>query len=281
MGNELNIPFFKLDGAGNTCLVVEAKDLPPNNDEIRRAVMAVSDFDRGIGADQILVVEQRNPLKFQIWNRDGTQAAMCGNGSRAILKLAETEGWILGQNPGGRIQFFVGPRRCEAERLDEIGNFRVNLGAVKTQPRKDIIIDGNRVPYWFAEIGNPHAVIFCGRGGDWNLPGDFSLSNWGPRLSDELGANIEFVQEQRMRDRKPLHPRLQALVWELGAGATLACGSGALAIAATWQRRNQSLQENFTVLMPGGELEVHLSPQGAELSGPTTILQQGVFQTKI
>lgn len=271
------IPFIKIEGAGNTCVVVEDNSLPKNEAERKAAVIAICGREHGIGVDQLLVVEQKNPLRFRIWNCDGTTAGMCGNGARAILRLAEIEGWIGPQSPGTKMQFAVGDRRCEAERLEEIGAFRVNLGMVKTQPRADIFLEGQRIPYWPADVGNRHAVIFCGRGGDWTLPSDFSLAKWGKTLCDELQSNIEFVQEPRARDQRPPHPLLKALVWEIGAGATLACGSGALAIAAAWQRRNQSLQEFFTVSMPGGELEVRLTPRGAELAGPSAILDRGVF----
>lgn len=205
---------------------------------------------------------------------------MCGNGARAILRLAETDAWFATPPaPGKSVQLTVSGKEISAERLAEAGSFEVNLGQPNVTDRQEIVLAGVRVPYWPVDVGNKHAVVFCGtRGGDWQLPGDFSLNLWGPRLCDKLNANIEFVINVETKDdRRPAFPLLRVLVWEIGAGATMACGSGAVAVGAAWQKRNKSLQSKFQIEMPGGALVVRLTPFGGFLSGPSSILSRGVF----
>ena len=274
------VPFTKVEGAGNICLVIDSSVLPTEEallPDFMRALAAGSEVPL---ADQILVVESRNPISFQIWNADGTKARMCGNGSRAILRLAEEENW-LGRplRAGEEVPLRISGAPFSAERLEESGGFEVNLGVPKVGERQESFIEAMRVPYWPVDVGNSHAVIFCGiHQGDWPLPGNFSLDRWGPALCEALKANIEFVLTVPVKDdRRPEFTRLQVLVWEIGAGPTQACGSGAVAVAAAWQKRNKSFQSRYDVVMPGGLLHVKLGPFGAKLSGPSSTLGKGEF----
>lgn len=293
------IPYVRTEGAGNICLVLESKDLPTAEAERRALIQAIAERGQDFAenppqpaaepailaptdssfADQVLVVFEKNPLHFEIWNRDGSRAKMCGNGSRAILLVGEKYGWWPAASSGQKVPFSISGTPYFGLRREEPGHYAVNLGIPKVSDRRDFFHEGIRVPYWPVSVGNNHAVIFCGRSGDWALPSTFRLDEWGPRLSSALHANIEFVQELRPREKQFPHPQLQTLVWEIGAGATLACGSGAVACAAAWQRKNQSLQPRFSLHMPGGILEVSIGPDGTLLEGPTSILEAGVFNS--
>ena len=291
MATNAKVPYIKTEGAGNTCLVVHRKDFPGTDAALPDFVRAICAKD-ATACDQLLLVQSTSPLSFDIWNADGSTSKMCGNGSRAILRLAEEDGWLKQESaqPGSKVELTVSGRAISAERLKAPGSYEVNLGQPNVSARADAIFDGIRVPYWPVDIGNQHAVLFCGtRQGDWKLPPGFSLALWGLKLCDSLNRNIEFVLNVGTKDdarakrqvalghKRPEHPYLQVLVWEIGAGPTLACGSGAVAVAAAWQKRNKSLQPQFTVEMGGGVLEVRLTPFGGFLSGPSSILERGEF----
>jgi diaminopimelate epimerase len=280
MDHSKPVPFTKVEGAGNICLVVDHADLPPNGASLPDFIRALALGSGEPRADQILVLENRNPLSFQIWNADGTQARMCGNGSRAILRLAEEEGWFAAPlREGQEVALTISGAPYSAQRLEAKGSFEVNLGVPKVGERTECFIDVARVPYWPVDVGNKHAVVFCGtHQGDWPLPGNFALDRFGPPLCQALGANIEFVLTIPVRDdKRPEFTRLQVLVWEIGAGATQACGSGAVAVAAAWQKRNKSFQSRYDIEMPGGLLHVRIEPFGAKLSGPSSTLEKGSF----
>lgn len=279
---ETSIPFFKIHGAGNDCLVFAHKDLPLKlqRSEAGRArfVKAISHRNLGLGSDQVLEVLSRRPLSLQIWNCDGSKAEMCANGSRTFASLAHHLAWV--PKNAKSFPLLVSGKAYEAFRVPgKAVNFELSLGTPVIEGFKSLRSHGAIIPCTQVNVGNPHAVIFLlGAKRDWK-PKNFDYRLWGARLETHRAfpkkANIEFV-------RKIYWGKKQATVelecWERGAGATLSCGSGAVAAARAIQERFPEKRiSDFALTMNGFTLRVRFQGAKAFLSGPTALTAQGHF----
>jgi diaminopimelate epimerase len=251
--------FQKYEGLGNDFVVVDvANEAAVGSDWAR----AVCDRRRGVGADGILVIlpatEPGADARMRVINADGSIAEMCGNGLRcAALHLAIARGATKGEV---RIQTDAGVRDCLFERSGDSAIVTADMGVIRVQG--DVVLEaaGERVVLTRVDAGNPHAVAIRPVTRE-------QFERLGPALSVasafEAGANVEFVKMDR--------DVLDVLVWERGAGPTLACGTGACAaVAAARAKGLLSTQRGVIVRLPGGELEVSFDGGGdvATLRGP-------------
>jgi diaminopimelate epimerase len=140
-----------------------------------------------------------------------------------------------------------------------------------------IEFSGKKIPFRPVRTGNPHAVIWMAGGeGNWLAPSDFSYRSYGPRIENHSRfpqrTNVEFV-------RKILLTKSGAEVyveaWERGAGATLSCGSGAVAVAAEVRRRTNA--PLVQVHMTQFKLRIRFEGERAFLSGPCALVASGEF----
>jgi diaminopimelate epimerase len=197
-------------------------------------------------------------LRFQLWNADGSEAEMSGNGIRCLAHAALDAGWV----PEG-VAFGVltpaGRRQVTVRRGAEDGSTwgQVEMGAAKVRGEADRCNVGHG--QLLVDIGNPHLVVL---GPD---PATVDVAALGPTLeaSDPARLNVEFVA---------LGPGPDALtmrVWERGVGETRACGTGACAAATAlhhWGRVGRAV----TVHQAGGAAAVELHPDGTvTLAGPS------------
>ena len=267
------IPFHKLHGAGNDILVVAAKDLPKNAkaEMIRR----IAHRQLGVGSDQVVEILKTKPLSIQIWNGDGTKAEMCANGSRVFLFLASQLGWIPASAKVVDVE--ISGSHYEAKRAKD--SFELCLGSPRVQQPIRIPLAHESVPYWDVNVGNPHAVIFLGEGKDeWKKPKDFSHLTYGAEIEKHKmfpkKTNVHFVLKWKKQGET-----VKALVkhWERGAGPTLSCGSGAVAVAAALRKKVGG--ENFEIEMNGFKLKARFEGNKVHLSGPATPIAEGVFRS--
>lgn len=245
------LPFRKMHGLGNDFVVLDARDgaLGLSEAEVR----ALGDRHRGVGFDQLVTLERAEDadvfLRFH--NGDGSEAGACGNGTRCAASL------VLAETGKDRVSVRTRFGLLAAERLPD-GTVRVDMGAPKLGWR-DVPLareaDTLRVPMraeGFAgeaaccSMGNPHATFFV------DDLGALDAARIGPLLERDAWlperANIGFVQVLA-----PDHLRL--VVWERGAGLTLACGSGACAALVNARRRGLA-GARATVSLPGGDLVI-------------------------
>lgn len=248
--------FYKYEALGNDFVLVDTRRRGPLELTPGR-VRVVCARHTGIGADGILVLsdDPTAAAKMSIYNADGSEAQMCGNGLRCVADFLLREG-IQNQT-----LVRVGPSE-HIVRAQGINKFSVQLGAV--QPilpevvRTDVggrILDADLI-----RVGNPHAVL-CVPSEDVQ---GFAKAH-GASLSTELWQggtlNVSFVY--------PEGGRLIAAVYERGVGLTQACGSGACAIAYVAKRRGLVQGDPVSVHLPGGTLEVSFDESGrAWLTGP-------------
>ncbi|MFW6056354.1 MAG: diaminopimelate epimerase [Chloroflexota bacterium] len=266
--------FTKYHGAGNDFIVIDARTLDLDWPGLARA-MCVRHF--GVGADGIILVAEGTPQpRMRMFNPDGSEAEACGNGLRCFAKhvvdtgLVNTDSFI--------VHTLGGPRQAIAFRSPEgtVDEVELSMGAPRFAP-EDVpaVVPGHSVPLVnipvqvpghtlcvnLVSIGNPHAVMFLD-----TEPDTYPLGTVGPLLEHHemfpSRANFEIAQVRTRAD-------IVARVWERGAGETLACGTGACAIAVACIM-HELCDNTVHVHLPGGELTItwHGGQEEVKLRGP-------------
>ncbi len=280
--------FTKMQGAGNDFILVEAGEM--NRDWSQMAV-AICDRHFGIGADGLLVLLPSHSADFQthIFNADGSEAEACGNGLRCLIKYIIDTGLV---NSGAQeilVETVAGIRKARIYRaMGKLTKIQVGMGEPKfgakdipvvIEPKEGDLVDiksmlsshvsigGRKLLLNFVSMGNPHAIY------SWQHPvSDFPLSQLGPEIEQHKmfpkRVNFEVVN---VISRE----QIEARVWERGVGETLACGTGACAVAVAAQLLGY-IDNKVGVKLPGGTLEVEWN-RGEEvlLSGPAEIVFTG------
>lgn len=250
----------KLHGLGNDFLVLLDQD--GTADPGPELAVTVCDRWTGIGADGLILGRRQGgdgELSFRLWNADGSEAEMSGNGMRCLAHAALDAGWVEPDRPFA-VMTPAGRREVTIRRTAEGETWAVvDMGVVKVRPDGD----GDRCNVGhgslLVDVGNPHLVVL---GPD---PETVDVARLGPELerSDPAGLNVEFAALGPEPDTVTMR------VWERGVGETRACGTGSCAAAAAlhhWGRVGRAV----TVYQPGGAVAVELRPDGtASLAGPS------------
>jgi diaminopimelate epimerase len=252
----------KHEGAGNDFLVV----LDPE-DRVRLTVAQVrllADRRRGVGADGIIRVGPGRDgcdLSMQLFNADGGEAEMSGNGIRCLAQAAVDAGLVA--PPSFTVATAAGTRTVEYAPGERAGWARasVDMGPVRLGPDQPQEFDGRRART--VDVGNPHLVLL---GPDTDA---VDVAERGPKLQASFagGINVEWVTVVHDHDGDLLDLR----VWERGVGETLACGTGSVAAAAAARSWDVVRPGTVRVRNPGGVLEVDLGDgehRTTHLTGP-------------
>ena len=249
----MKLSFTKMHGLGNDFILIDAReqDLP----QLSAFCREYSDRRFGIGFDQALILYPSRSADFRmdIYNADGSQVEMCGNGIRCFAKYiwdrgisgkselaVETlAGIIRPVKKGDLIQVDMG------EPILDGLSIPVNLeGTVKGYTLR---IEDMDFPVTCVSMGNPHAVIFM------EEVKSFPIDKYGPKIEHHplfpKRINVEFV---RVDNKEEITVR----VWERGAAETLACGTGACASAVASHLNGHTGRE-VTVHLPGGDLQIN------------------------
>jgi diaminopimelate epimerase len=286
--------FTKVQGAGNDFVLVETSNM--ERDWSRMAV-AMCDRHFGIGADGLLLLLSSDTADFRmrVFNPDGSEAEACGNGLRCLAKYVIDRGLA---NTGAQeilIETVAGVRRVKVdEAARKLAGLQISMGApgfgaedipvvieqgveklvdIKSMPGYSVIVEGKKLALSLVSMGNPHAVYFYDR-----PVADFPLLHLGPKVENHRifpdGVNFEVA---RIISRQ----QIEARVWERRVGETLACGSGACAIAVAAQLHDYIDNNKVHVKLPGGILDVEWDGVGEVfLSGPAEIVFTGQWPDK-
>ena len=257
--------FTKMQGLGNDYLYVYGA-VPDN---IKDISIALSDRHFGAGSDGMIFISPSAVADFamRIFNADGSEAKMCGNGIRCVGKYVYDKG-------------YTDKTRLSIETLSGIKNLKLNLmgrrvktvtvDMGKTDPHKEKTaqIDGAQITYTPVSVGNPHAVVFVD---DINKVAVNRLGECFQTHKDfPDGVNVEFAQVL-----SPTEIRMR--VFERGSGITMACGTGACAVtAAAAQKGLVKYNVPITIMLDGGNLEITVSPQNEVImTGPAQTVYEG------
>ena len=274
-----DLRFAKMHGAGNDFVVLDGlrDELPPIAPLARR----LCDRHLGIGADQLLVVRACQgsdaDFRMEIYNADGSQVEMCANGIRAFFKYLRDHGHTDAERvsvetlSGVVFPRWAGPGRVTVDMgLPVLAPAKIptTLG-VGDGPVLDVPLDldGDTLQVSSVSMGNPHAVIFV------EDPATAPVERRGPAVENHPAfpnrVNVEFA---RVVDRG----RILQRTWERGTGETLACGSGACAVAVVSMLRGVA-DRRVQVELRGGTLEIAWPDDDAhvEMTGPAAEVFRG------
>jgi len=280
--------FTKLQGAGNDFILVEASEI---NQDWSQMAVAMCDRHFGIGADGLLVLLPSHLADFQmhIFNPDGSEAEACGNGVRCLAKYVIDMGLANAEAQEISVETVAGIRKVKIYRaMGKPAKIQVNMGEpkfraedipvvidskegdlvdIKSMLSHHVSIGGRELLLNFVFMGNPHAIYF------WQHPiADFPLS----QLGSEVEQHKMFPNRVNFEVAKVISRRqIEARVWERGVGETLACGTGACAVAVAAQLLGY-IDNKVDIKLPGGTLEVAWDKIGEVLlGGPAEIVFTG------
>jgi diaminopimelate epimerase len=267
--------FTKMHGIGNDFVMVDTlRDGYPAED-LTALSREVNNRRFGIGGDGLILLEKGDtaPFRMRMWNPDGSESEMCGNGIRCFAKLLRDHNHTSER----QVPVDTGAGRLVVELLDD-GRVRVDMGLARltrgeipmTGAADETFIDQAVDSYigTAVSMGNPHLVIFVDDVSEIDLP--LEGANLEHHAMFPNRTNTHFVQvlgDGVLRQR----------TWERGAGATLACGTGACAtgVAAFLTGRAPRRSQ---VQLPGGSLEIEYLEDGRVLmTGPAETVFEGVW----
>jgi diaminopimelate epimerase len=241
------VRFAKWQGLGNDYLIMDAAALPAPLSVA--AIRLLCDRHFGIGSDGILLLEQPTGAVFdavarmRVFNPDGGEPEMCGNGIRIFARYLAQQGMVGGDE--FIVETLAGPIR---PRLLADGLVRVDMGRARVEPGRSLDVDGTTFTCTLVDVGNPHCVIAV------DDPAAFPVAEVGPRIEHHPmfpnRTNVEFI---RLEGDGSVTMR----VWERGVGETQACGTGATAVG-TAAVRVAGARSPVIVHLLGGDLHIEV-----------------------
>ena len=278
-----------MHGAGNDYVYVDARRLPER--DWASLSRAISNRHFGVGSDGLILVMDSDvaDLQMRMFNADGSEGEMCGNGIRCFAKYAIERGIVPSAAGSVTIDTLAGVRTVVPHFAGAaVDSARVSMGEPRFRPQ-DIPVDLDpaisrragpivnytlqpgdfRLAMTFVSMGNPHAVTFIDQPVE-----QFPLHNIGPLVERHpifpRRVNFEIVN---VRD----DGNLDARVWERGSGETMACGTGACAVGVA-SRLLGHTGDRVTVNLPGGALTIDWDGAGeVYLEGPAAEVFTGVW----
>lgn len=272
--------FTKMHGCGNDYVYVDCTRemlADPNG-----AAKMVSDRHFGIGSDGLILIcpSQKGDFRMRMYNSDGSEGAMCGNGIRCVAKFVYDKG--LTDKTRLAVETNAGMKYLDLTVEDgKVSKVRVDMGAPslkaaeipvvglgETVVGQPVNVAGQDWSMTCVSMGNPHAVVWCD-----DVDG-LDIEKVGPCFHDHPmfpdRVNTEFV---RVIDRQ----NVQMRVWERGAGETWACGTGACATAVACVA-NGLTDRKLTVHLRGGDLEIEVAENTVFMTGSAVTVFEGEME---
>jgi diaminopimelate epimerase len=255
--------FTKMQGCGNDYVYVDLFKERLTGDVSKLAV-AIADRHFGVGGDGLILIcpSERADARMRMFNADGSEAEMCGNGLRCVAKYVYDHG--IARKEQLKIETGRGILAVDLEvKGGKARRVRVDMGEPILEAAKipttlagnpptdaEVVVEGEAFAFTCVSMGNPHAVAFV------EEITDRLVHQVGPRVETHAAfpkrVNVEFV---RVNGRSDAHMR----VWERGSGETLACGTGACAVAVAGALTGR-LDRKATIHLLGGDLDIEWGP---------------------
>lgn len=278
--------FTKMHGIGNDYLYINGFEEKVGNPAGLSRRM--SDRHFGVGADGLILIlpSDKADVRMRMFNADGSEAEMCGNGVRCVAKYAFDHG-ISKANPM-RVETGAGvltlALQATGGRVEQVtvdmGEPILSLPQIPVDPDRvarslsegefDVSVGGKVFQATFASMGNPHAVIFTGD------VAEIDVSRWGPSIERHPAfprrINVHWAQAHSPS-------RVTMRTWERGSGITMACGTGACAVCVAGVLTGRTKRKLLTHL-PGGDLQLEWreSDNHVYMTGPATEVFSGEWE---
>ncbi len=288
----MSIKFTKMEGAGNDYVYVNCFEQPiPEQPE--RLAVAISDRHFGVGGDGLVLIlpSESADAQMRMFNADGSEGEMCGNAIRCVAKflydhdICRKETLVIETGAGPKtLQLFPNPQsgRIDKVRVD-MGEPILNPVEIPTLLRSSV---GDAEPVvnvsWTGldrefrvtcvSMGNPHCITFD------LLPNNENVLGLGPKIETDprfpRRVNVEFVERISPTE-------LKMRVWERGSGETLACGTGACAVAVAGVLTG-NCERKVLIHLTGGDLEIEWSAADNHVykTGPAREVFSGVYSMR-
>lgn len=272
--------FTKMQGCGNDYIYVDCMSSPPPKDPAALS-KAISERHFGVGSDGLILIckSDRADTRMRMFNADGSEAEMCGNGVRCVAKFVHDHGLV--KKPTITVETGRGVLSLELEtRNGKVHQVRVDMGEpILTADKIPTTLPGNPpvdMPLSVSDhnfrvtcvsMGNPHCVTYV------NEITDALVLGIGPRIENHAAfprrSNVEFVRVNSPGD-------ITMRVWERGSGETLACGTGACAVAVAGVLTKRT-ERTIVAHLTGGDLHLHWSEKDNHvyMTGPAVEVFSG------
>jgi len=284
------VAFGKYHGLGNDFLIVDLRDKDDAAIQDGDKVKAICDRQFGVGGDGVLpilpAVAAGSAARMRVINSDGSESEMCGNGLRCVVKYLYERGGV--HQDRITIDTGAGPLACDVHlsngKVEEVtvdmGRPRLTRGEIPMEGPPDercidVPFEGMRMTG--VSMGNPHAVFFMDAAADLMT----LARTQGPSLEVHRmfprRANIEYARMKSARE-------IDLVVWERGAGLTLACGTGACATAvAACLTERAVVDSEIRVNLPGGPLVIRVAPdyRTVFMRGPAVHVFDGTLDARL
>jgi diaminopimelate epimerase len=252
------LKFWKMHGAGNDFIVINNRDGKIKENKLSEFAKRICERRFSVGADGLLLVYDSDiaDVRMRMFNPDGTEAEMCGNGIRCFVKFCYEN--AITRKKELKVETLAGIKHTWLSVNDEVKSVKVDMGAPSFEREslpmlgegkcigEKLKVDGEIYEVTCLSVGNPHCVLFID-----DLEA-FPVQEIGPKIEAHRmfpkRTNVEFVQ---VINRGEIRVR----VWERGAGETLACGTGACASAVASNTLGKTDKE-VTVHLLGGDLKI-------------------------
>lgn len=257
--------FTKMHGLGNDYLYVYG-EVPSNIEELSTKL---SERHFGAGSDGMIYISPSKvaDFKMRIFNADGSEAKMCGNGIRCVGKYVYDKGYTDKRKL--TVETLSGIKTLDlCVSFGRVKSVTVDMGRVVPSEDMSLTVDGETVTLTPVSVGNPHVVIFV------DDIEKAPITILGPKIEHHEafpdGVNVEFVQ---VLDNSELRMK----VWERGSGVTMACGTGACASAtAAVKKKFCHIGEPISVHLDGRALKITVATNNTvTMTGPAEFVYEG------
>ncbi|AUB57748.1 MULTISPECIES: diaminopimelate epimerase [Methanobacterium] len=272
MSDRIILLFHKMHGLGNDYVVIDesTEELIP---EDKKGEISAELCTRGfsVGADGVIFVSPsiEADIRFRIFNSDGSEAQMCGNGIRCFAKYVFENDVIKEKQMSVETLGGIKELTLQVENSN-VKSIKVDMGTATFKTSavpmatdeeefidQELLVDGEPLKLTAISVGNPHAIIFTD-----NLE-DVALDHMGPIIENHKAfperINVHFVGVVSPQE-------VEMLTWERGAGFTMACGTGATSTVIAGYKLGL-LEKNVLVHLPGGDLKITVYEKDNKLGG--------------
>lgn len=275
--------FTKMHGIGNDYIYINSFEEKIVPDEMTEEIIAMSDRHKGIGGDGVIFIlpSEVADARMRMFNADGSEGKMCGNGIRCVGKYVYDKG--ISHNNPLMVETESGIKKLDLEIVDgKVATVTVDMGCPSLVPTDipvklgvnkvvnyPLKINDNEYFITCVSMGNPHCVIFTTNVDNIDLEKIGPLFENHPLFPERI--NTEFIE---VIDDTTLKMR----VWERGSGETLACGTGACAsVVAAVYNDIVKKNEEIKVILKGGDLYITFDDERVIMRGGATEVFTGEY----